>query len=108
MKNNMIIKMTIIFLLLNSNICLSGEKQFNNELEFGNPSAKRILQIGGNGDLNITGYNGSKVIVSAKDNIFEESDETIEKAKGLKKIRGGGFNIINNRKDNLYNNPACA
>lgn len=101
MKKNMIIKMTMILIIVTAGICLAKEKQYNNELEFGNPSAKRILQIGGNGDLNITGYNGSKVLVSAKENVFEEAAEADEKARGLKKIRGGGFNIINNKKDNI-------
>jgi hypothetical protein len=101
MKNNMIIKTTIILLLLGSSISLAGERQFKNELEFSNPSLKKVLQIGGNGDLNITGYNGNKVLISAGEDIFEEADRSDEKAKGLKKIRGGGFNIINNTKDNI-------
>ncbi|MBN1905988.1 MAG: DUF4097 family beta strand repeat protein [Deltaproteobacteria bacterium] len=101
MKKNMIIKMTMILLMVTASICLAKEKQYNNELEFGNLSAKRVLQIGGNGELNITGYNGNKVMVSASKDIFDEAGSSDEKAKGLKKIRGGGFNIINNKKDNI-------
>ncbi|NLD39290.1 MAG: DUF4097 family beta strand repeat protein [Desulfatiglans sp.] len=101
MKKNMITKFTIILILVSASICVAKENQYNNELEFGNPSAKRVLQIGGNGDLNITGYNGDKVLISAGKDIFDESDTRDEKAKGLKRIRGGGFNIINNKKDNI-------
>jgi hypothetical protein len=100
MKNNMIIKMTIILFLISYSICLAKEKEYNNELEFGDPSSKKVLQIGGNGDLNITGYKGNKVIISTDENIFEESDDINEKARGLKKIRMGGFNIINDKKEN--------
>jgi hypothetical protein len=100
MKNINIIKMAIIVLLISSSVCLAKGEEYNNELEFGDQSAKRILQIGGNGDLHITGYKGNKVVVSADENIFEESNNRDEKARGLKKIRGGGFNIINNKKDN--------
>lgn len=100
MKKNMIIKMAIILFLISSNICFAQGKEYNNELEFGDQSAKRVLQIGGNGDLHITGYKGNKVVISADENIFEESDNRDEKARGLKKIRGGGFNIINNKKEN--------
>jgi len=101
MRNNTIIKIAIILLLISSSICLAEGKQYNNELEFGGPSAKKVLQIGGNGDLNITGYNGNKILISASENVFEEAAEADEKARGLKKIRGGGFNIINNKKDNI-------
>ncbi|GEM_PF-1658715 len=98
MKKNILIRMTIILLLTSSSICFS--KEFDSELEFGDQSAKRVLQIGGNGDLHISGYKGNKVVISADENIFEESNNRDEKARGLKKIHGGGFNIINNKKEN--------
>jgi hypothetical protein len=101
MKKNMIIKMAIVLLLISSSVCLAKGKEYNNELEFGDPSAKKVLQIGGNGNLNITGYKGNKVLISASEDILEEADRRDEKAKGLKKIRGGGFNIFNNTKDNI-------
>jgi hypothetical protein len=74
-------------------------QRFDSELEFGTV-CKRVLQIGGNGDLHISGYKGNKVVISADENIFEESNNRDEKARGLKKIHGGGFNIINNKKEN--------
>jgi hypothetical protein len=62
---------------------------------------ERVVQFSGNGNLNITGYNGDKILVSSDENVFKEDDEVNEKAKGLKKIGGGGFNIINKKRENI-------
>ena len=103
MKTSLIIKIILVTLIFGSNICSAKEKRYDSEIEFGNPSGERIVQFSGNGNLNVTGYNGDKVIISSSENIFIENDvEENEKAKGLKKIgSGGGFNIFNNRKDNI-------
>ena len=101
MKKYLIIKLLLVFVLVNSNICFSKEKKYDSVLEFGDAKAERILQFTGNGDLNVTGYNGDKVLISSDGMIFEDNDEADEKAKGLKKIGGGGFNIINNKKNNI-------
>ncbi|MGD9158059.1 MAG: DUF4097 family beta strand repeat-containing protein [Desulfobacteraceae bacterium] len=100
MKKAFIIKIVLIILLFGSNICFSGEKRYNRELEFGDSNAKKVLQINGNGNIDISGYKGDKVLISADVNIFEENDEVTEKTKGLKKISSAGFNIINNKKEN--------
>ena len=99
MKNTFIIM--LILIMFSPAICFSKEKTFSYELEFGNPAAKKILQVGGNGNINITGYSGDKILVSANENVFEKDAEVNEKAKGLKRLGGGGFNIINNKKENL-------
>ena len=39
--------------------------------------------------------------MSSNENIFKEDEKVNEKARGLKKIGGGGFNIINNKKENI-------
>lgn len=102
MKINMLIKITLIILIFGSAICYSKEKRYDSEVEFGDIKAERIIQFSGSGTLNISGYSGEKVLVSSKENVFmEDHDEVDEKAKGLKKIGGGGFNIINNKKDNV-------
>jgi hypothetical protein len=48
--------------------------------------------------VNITGYNGNKVLLSSEEDIFKD-DEADEKAKGLRKIGGGGFSVINKEKN---------
>ena len=101
MKTSLIIKIILVTLILSSNISLAKQKRYDSEIEFGNPSGERIVQFSGNGNLNITGYNGDKVIISSSENIFSEDEEINEKARGLKKIGGGGFNIINNKNDNI-------
>lgn len=102
MKKSLIIKMILITLVFGSNICFAKQKKYDFEVEFGDPKAEKTLQFSGNGHLNVTGYSGDKVHISSSENIFGEDDEEInEKAKGLKKIGGGGFNIINNKKSNI-------
>ncbi len=101
MKKYFIIKLLLIFVMLNPAICFSKEKKYDSVLEFGIAKADRIVQFTGNGDLNITGYNGDKVLISSNDMRFKDYYEDDEKAKGLKKIGGGGFNIINNKKNNI-------
>lgn len=41
-----------------------------------------------------------RILLSSDENVFED-DEVNEKAKGLRKIGGGGFNIINNEEENV-------
>jgi hypothetical protein len=101
MKKSFIIKALLICIILSSSISFSKEKGYDHEVEFGDSKGNRIIQFSGNGDLNVTGYEGNKVLVSSNENIFEQDCKANEKAKGLKKIAGGGFNIINNKKENI-------
>ncbi|MFC1495399.1 DUF4097 family beta strand repeat-containing protein [Thermodesulfobacteriota bacterium] len=100
MKKYYIIKVLLIFLILSPTISFSKDKNYDSVVEFGDPNAEKIIQFTGNGDLNVTGYNGNKVVISTDKKIFKD-DKVSEKAKGLKKIGGGGFNIINNKKNNI-------
>ena len=101
MKTSLLIKIILVTLIFSSNICFAKQKNSQTTIEFGgDPKAERTVQFTGNGNLNITGYSGDKVIISANGNVFSKDEEENEKAKGLKKIGGGGFNIINNKKDN--------
>jgi len=89
-------------MILSPAISSSKENGYDSVLEFGDPKGERIIQFTGNGDLNIIGYNGEKVLIYSNENIFQDDYEDLEKAKGLKKIGGGGgFNIINNKQDNI-------
>lgn len=101
MKKSLIIKIILIIIVFSSSICFSKEKRYDHEVEFGDSKGNRMIQFSGNGNLNVTGYEGNKVLVSSNENIFEQDDKANEKAKGLKKIAGGGFNIINNKKENV-------
>jgi len=101
MKKSFIIKAILILIVFSSGVCFSKEKRYDHEVEFGDSKGNRIIQFSGNGNLNVAGYEGNKVLVSSDENIFEQDDEVNEKAKGLKKIAGGGFNIINNKKENV-------
>jgi len=100
MKKLFIFKLLMIFLILNSGICFSQDKKYDSVVEFGDPNGEKIIQFTGNGDLNVTGYNGNNVQIFSNEKIFKD-DKVSEKAKGLKKIGGGGFNIINNKKNNI-------
>ena len=101
MKKYFIIKLLLILIIMGPAICLSKEKRHESAVEFGDSKTERIIQFTGNGDLNITGYKGDKVLISSDEMIVEDDHKVDEKAKGLKKIAGGGFNIINNKKDNI-------
>ena len=101
MKKVLIINAILVFLLCIINTGFSEMKKYDHEVEFGDSKAERVIQFSGNGNLNITGYNGDKILISSNENIFEEDYKVIEKAKGLKKISGSGFNIINNKKENI-------
>ncbi len=100
MKKHYILKALIIFILLTPAISSSEENGYDAVVEFGDPKGDRIIQFTGNGDLNVTGYDGEKVLISSDDILFKDNDEVHEKAKGLKKIGGGGFNILN-KKNNI-------
>lgn len=102
MKTSLIIKIIMITLAFSSSICFANQKRYVSEAEFGDPKGERIVQFSGNGNLNVTGYKGDKVLISSDEKISgEDNEDKNEKAKGLKKIGGGGFNIINNKKDNI-------
>jgi hypothetical protein len=100
MRKLLLIKIILVFILFSITTSFSQVKRYNHEVEFGDSQAEKIIQFSGNGDLNITGYGGDKVLISSNKDIFED-DEFNEKARGLKKIGGGGFSIINNRKANI-------
>lgn len=100
MKKTTIFKIVLILLIFSPAVCFSKEKSYSYELEFGSSSSEKIVQIGGNGDLNITGYKGNKVLISANEDIFENGDNVNEKTKGLKKIGGGGLQIDNKKDEN--------
>lgn len=100
MKKLLIFKLFLIFLILNSGICFSKDKKYDSVVEFGDPTGEKIVQFTGSGDLNVTGYNGNEVQIFSNERIFKD-DKVTEKTRGLKKIGGGGFNIVNNKKDNI-------
>ena len=102
MKKSLITKIVLVALIFSTGICSAKQKRYDSEAEFGDPNGQRIVMFSGSGDLNVTGYKGDKVIISSDENIFGEIDEKLnKKAKGLRKIGGGGFNIINNKKNNI-------
>lgn len=100
MKKLLFIALTIIGFILIFNSSYAKEMKYSYEVEFGTSQGEKILQFSGNGALNITGYNGSKILLSSDEDIFKD-DEKNEKAQGLKKIGGGGFNIVNNKEKNI-------
>jgi len=101
MKKVLIINAILVFLMCMINAGFSEAKRYDHEVEFGDSRAEKVIQFSGNGNLNITGYKGDKILISSDENIFEEDYEVNEKTKGLKKISTGGFNIINNKKENI-------
>jgi hypothetical protein len=101
MKTYLFTLIIVILTIAGTHDCFSKENRYNQTVEFGNPEVKGILLINGNGNIDITGYNGDKILVSSGKNTFREDEEFDEKAKGLKKIGGTGFNIVNNKKDNI-------
>lgn len=100
MKKTILMGIGIFIFSVSFNISYAEDKEFNYEVEFGKTGDERVLQFNGNGRVNITGYNGNKVLLSSDENVFKD-DEADEKAKGLRKIGGGGFNIINNKEKNV-------
>ena len=101
MKTSLLVKIILVTLIFSSNTTFAKNK-YESQVEFGDTKAERTVQFTGNGNLNVTGYKGDKVLISSSEKLFSEDDEQEnEKAKGLKKIGGGGFNIINNKSDNL-------
>ncbi len=101
MKKILFINIVMFVLMININTGFSEENKYDHEVEFAGSKGERILQFNGNGRVSITGYNGNKILISSNENIFEEEDEEVnEKAKGLKRIGGGGFNIVNNKQKN--------
>jgi exonuclease VII small subunit len=100
MKKTFSVIIGISIFLLNINQPAAKDNKYNYEVEFGSSKEDRILQFNGNGNVNIVGYNGKKILLSSDENVFED-DEANEKAKGLRKIGGGGFNIINSKEENV-------
>ncbi len=101
MKKVLIITAILVFSMCIINTGFSESKRYDHEVEFGDSKAEKVIQISGNGNLNVTGYKGDKVLISSNEDIFKEYDENNEKTKGLKKISKSGFNIINNKKENI-------
>ena len=102
MKKMFFINMVLFFIVSNTNAAFSEEKKYHSEFEFGTSTAEKTLQFNGNGRVNITGYNGNKILISSNEDIFgNEDSKTNEKAKGLTKIGGGGFNIIRDKEKNI-------
>jgi hypothetical protein len=102
MKKVLFINAMLFFIISIADLSFSEENKYNIELEFGSSPAERVLQFLGIEHVRITGYSGSKVLLSSTENIFQnENDIVNEKAKGLIKIRGGGFKINNNKQKNI-------
>lgn len=100
MKRTFFMIISISVFLLNISQSLAKDNKYDYEVEFGSLKEDRILQFNGNGNVNITGYNGKKILLSSDEDVFED-DEANDRAKGLRKIGGGGFNIINNKEKNV-------
>jgi hypothetical protein len=100
MKNTAVTITGISILMLIFNISYAEDKKYSYEVEFEKSGDEKVLQFNGNGRVNITGYDGNKVLLSSNEDVFKD-DEADEKAKGLRKIGGGGFNIINNKEKNV-------
>jgi hypothetical protein len=70
-------------------------------MKFSDPSEPGLIKVTGNGDITVTGYNGTDVIIETE--AGEESAENPvenEKAKGLKRISGSSVNVINSKDSN--------
>ena len=70
-------------------------------MKFSDPSQPGLIKITGNGDITITGYSGSEVVIVT--DTGEEDVETPpenEKAKGLKRISASTVNVIHNKDEN--------
>jgi len=72
------------------------------KLQFSDLSSQGILKIvNGNGDIKITGYDGKDVLIDVQSlGKIEEPSEENEKAKGMKRITGSGFNIAHEKEEN--------
>ena len=100
MKNTIVMSIVVSILIASFNISYAEDKKFNYEVEFGKTGDENVLQFNGNGRVNITGYNGNKILLSSDEDVFND-DKADEKAKGLRKIGGGGFSVINNKEKNV-------
>jgi hypothetical protein len=102
MKKVLYINAILFFAISIAGPSFSEENKYNLELEFGSSPAERVLQFLGIKHVKITGYSGNKVLLSSTENIFQNENDTVnEKAKGLIRIRGGGFKINNNKQKNI-------
>jgi hypothetical protein len=100
MKRMILMSIGISILVVGFSISYANDKKYNYEVEFGKTKEEKILQFNGNGKVNITGYDGNKVLLSSDEDVFKD-EERDEKAKGLQKIGGGGFSVINNKEKNV-------
>jgi len=100
MRKMILLSIGISILIVSFNISFAEDKKYNYEVEFGKSGNEKVLQFNGNGRVNIMGYNGNMVLISSDEDVFKD-EEKDEKAKGLQKIGGGGFNIIKNKEENL-------
>ena len=100
MRKMILMSIGISILIVSFNISFAEDKKYSYEVEFGKSGDEKVLQFNGNGRVNIAGYNGNMVLISSDEDVFKD-EERDEKAKGLQKIGGGGFNIIKNKEENL-------
>ncbi|MFC1651443.1 hypothetical protein ACFL2X_07720 [Candidatus Latescibacterota bacterium] len=71
-------------------------------VKFSNPSKPGLIKVlSGNGDIKVTGYNGSDVIIDV-DTIGEDVKNPTEngKSKGLKRISGSSVNVTHIKDEN--------
>lgn len=102
MKKIFFINMVLLLIISYTNAAFTEEKKYHSEFEFGTSTAEKTLQFNGNGRVNITGYNGNKILINSNEDIFgNEDSKTNEKAKGLTKIGGGSLKIIRDKEKNI-------
>ena len=98
MKAIILTLVTIILITVSIQQAQSATKEMT--VEFPNPSRTgTLIIVSGEGNINITGYNGKEVVINANasdNDTFEEN----EKAKGMKRVSGGRFNVSTNQDDN--------
>ncbi|MFC1650524.1 hypothetical protein ACFL2X_03040 [Candidatus Latescibacterota bacterium] len=72
-------------------------------MKFSDPSKPGVIKtVSGNGNITITGYNGTEVIIvtdSVKEETVEDPSKK-EKAKGLKRISGSSVNVTHIKDEN--------
>ena len=100
MKKLTFISGMIVLMMICSGSLYSEEKQkYSKKLNFSDSSKPGILKIfRGEGDINITGYNGKEVVIETLQDVSEEVDN--EKAKGLKRISGSNFSVATDAEEN--------
>ena len=71
MKKVLFINAMLFFIISIADLSFSEENKYNIELEFGSSPAERVLQFLGIEHVRITGYSGSKVLLSSTEIIFQ-------------------------------------